>query len=153
MIENTFVKKVVQGILRNRKQSILDRSIMHPYREWFIGLLAALCVVGVSTVWGVSTYLEFSNVSVGGESTPEENLVYRESLVETALDDFTKRRQDYENLKQDLLTVQKPVEVAPLPPVVSSEATTTEAVIVEEEAVIESNEPVTDAPTEAVISL
>lgn len=118
MIENAFVKKVVQGILRNRKQSLLDRSIMHPYREWFSGLAAGLCVLSICVAWGVSTYVQFSNVSVGGDSKEEENLVYRESLVETALTDFSQRKDEYETLKQALLNRQRVVDEVVLPPVV-----------------------------------
>ena len=126
MIENPFVKKVVQGILRNRKQSFLDRSIMHPYREWFSGLAAGLCVLSVCVAWGVSTYVQFSNVSVGGDSTQEENLVYRESLVETALEDFSQRKDEYETLKQSLLSRQRVVSEVVLPPVLEVATSSTE---------------------------
>lgn len=99
---------------------------MHPYREWFSGLVAALCVLSVCVAWGVSTYVQFSNVSVGGDSKEEENLVYRESLVETALADFSLRKAEYETLKQDLLNKQRVLSEVVLPPVVEVATTSDE---------------------------
>ena len=126
MIENPFVKKIVQGVLRNRKQSLLDRSIMHPSREWFSGLVAGFVVLGLGVAWGVSTYVQFSNISVSSENSEEENVIYRESLVETALTDFAERKKEYELLKQTLLSKQQVVETVVLPVVVEEVATTTE---------------------------
>ena len=125
MIENAFVKKLVKGVLRNRKQSLLDRSIMHPGREWFSGLAAGLCVLSLGVAWGVSTYTQFSNISVGSGSGEDENVVYRESLVETALVDIEARKEEYEALKRVLLSRQEQFEVVTVPEVDVTEVATT----------------------------
>lgn len=132
MIENAFVKKLVKGVLRNRKQSLLDRSIMHPTREWVTGLALGILILTLGVAWGVSTYIQFSNVSVSGEAVEYAAVVYRQSLVETALTDFEARKKEYETLKQTLLNKQRNVETVALPPQVEI-ATTTEETVTESE--------------------
>ena len=132
MIENAFVKKLVKGVLRNRKQSLLDRSIMHPMRDWLTGLALGAGILTIGVAWGVSTYFQFNNVSVGGDSGEDVSVVYRQSLVETALADFEARKKEYEAIKQTLLDKQRTVETVTLPPVEET-ATTTEETLSEPE--------------------
>lgn len=146
MIENPFVKKLVKGVLRNRKQSLLDRSIMHPMREWLTGLMLGGLILTLGVVWGVSTYMQFSNVSVGGEAVENVAVVYRQSLVETAILDFDERKKEYEALKQELLNKQRRVDTVILPPVVEV-ATTTEETTSESEPDVSTPMPEGSVPS------
>ena len=122
MNENNTIKKMVSGILRGRKNASFDRHIMHPEREWFAVVFIGLSLFAVGIAWNVSTHLQFKNVSISSEQAGEETVVYRASLVESALADFAIRKQEYEELKQSLLgnPVVAPV-VLEVEPVVTEE--------------------------------
>ncbi len=110
------IKKKLSGLLREQVSSPFDRSIMHPNREWFIGVFSALLLLSVGVYWSVTTYQQFSNISVsaGGE-TPKEDLVYKEDLVKVALEDFEARRNVYLELKKNLLQKSASTPVTPSP--------------------------------------
>jgi hypothetical protein len=141
MIENNPIKKMVSSILRNRKKALFDRNIMHPEREWFLGVFLGLVILCIGIAWSVSTYMQFKNVSLTSLSTEEENVVYRQSLVDTALADFEVRKKSYEDLKKQLLgKYKKSIEVV-APPVVSTEnSSSTENTVVEEPLVASPEE-------------
>lgn len=140
MTENNFVKKMVAGIKRGHKNASYDRHIMHPEREWFLLVFCGLIVFSVGVGFNIVTDQKFKNVSVSYGSEEEEQIVYRQGLVESALSDFAERKTAYEALKaslagQEVVEVAEPVEE----PVVVSEA---EASEVEPESVVEVAEPV-----------
>ncbi len=148
MIENAFVKKLVKGVLRNRKQSLLDRSIMHPMRDWVSGLALGAGILTLGVAWGVSTYFQFNNVSVGGEAAEDVAVVYRQSMVETALVDFSERKKEYETIKQELLNKQRNVETVVLPPV-GDVATSTEESTPESEIEPDMSTPMPEGTPES----
>lgn len=103
MIENKFVKKIISGVIKNRNTSALDRSIMHPAREWFTGLFLGFVCLLVVAVWSGYSYQQFRNISVEGSDAVAEEVVYKQSLVEAALTDFEIRKKAYNELKSGLL--------------------------------------------------
>ncbi len=116
MIENNAVKKMVNSILHNRQNTLSDRDIMHPEREWFLGISAGVIILASAIFWSVNTYLQFNNISVVDSGEKEKNALYKAQLVETALTDFTDRKKMYNNLKEDLISKTEKVEiVAPEP--------------------------------------
>ena len=112
---------------------------MHPEREWFTSVFIGLGLFAIGIGWNISTHLQFKNVSISSGPPVEETIVYREGLVESALEDFEVRKRQYEELKQGLLVRQVVAPVVPDPAVTEEEsATTTEEV--EEPAIPEENE-------------
>jgi len=109
MIEKKLVKKIVDNILHKEDRGF-DRSIMHPKREWFIGLFVGLIMLIIGGWWNVSTYMQYREVSVGSDEVMAGVVVYRESLVKAALSDFSERTEKYESLKRELSEVSE-VEV------------------------------------------
>jgi hypothetical protein len=149
MNENNTIKKMVSGILRGRKNASFDRYIMHPEREWFIAAFIGITLFSVGIAWNVSTHLQFTNVAVLSAPEAEEAVVYRASLVESALADFEIRRQQYEELKRGLLERQV---VAPVVVEIESATTTPEASggseVLEEST---SSDASTDLPEASVV--
>lgn len=116
MIENNAVKKMVNSILHNRQNTLSDRDIMHPEREWFLGISAGAIILASAIFWSVNTYSQFNNISAPDSGEQEKNALYKAQLVETALTDFTDRKKMYNNLKEDLISKTEKVEiVAPEP--------------------------------------
>lgn len=104
-----FAKKITSVIAAKKRKSSFDRSIMHPEREWFIGLSVILTILAVGLYWSVFQYDRYRNVSTNGESVTEGETVYKDNLVEAALVDFSKRKEEYNNVKADLLGAPAPV--------------------------------------------
>lgn len=111
MIENNAVKKMVNSILRNQQNTFSDRDIMHPEREWFLGISAGVIVLVLAIFWSVNTYLQFNNISVINSGEQEKSAVYKALLVETALTDFADRKKMYEDLKGELISENRKAEV------------------------------------------
>ncbi len=146
MMHQELIKKVTSKILRNKRKTFFDRSIMHPEREWFLGIFVALLILGGGIFWSSKTYLQFSNVLLTYQEE-EEKVIYRENMVETALSDFSARKEVYEKLKRDLIgnsiidTIPAPAieEVVPDATDVDSTDSVVEEEVLEEQSIIEEN--------------
>lgn len=128
-----FAKKITSVIATRKRKSSFDRSIMHPEREWFSGLLVILTILAVGLYWSVFQYDRYRNVTTTNGSVAEGETVYKDNLVEAALVDFSKRKEAYNNVKVDLLGA--PALVTP----------------VVEEVVSESVEVIEEAPTQEAV--
>ncbi len=92
MLSKFDLKKVAKKLLRKRPMSE-SLEIMHPKRDWSIGVLVALLMVLSITVWAGSTYLETRTAASADEIAAEvESVVYRETNVTEALRIRAERR-------------------------------------------------------------
>ncbi len=112
MIQNTFVKRIAAGILRNHKMTVVERNIMHPERDWLIGIFVGAIIVTIAGIWSLNTYIQFKNVSFSSAIESPESIIYKENLVNSALVDFEKRKEAYELLKQELINKKQVATVA-----------------------------------------
>jgi len=99
MMNKKELTAFAKNILHSHKQ-LRSPQIMHPAREWFIGLLVAAGIFGVCAFVSVQAYLEHRHIdlTVYVDETSTAT-VYRESLVEAALDLFSSRSQRYDELQ------------------------------------------------------
>ena len=127
LFKNKFLKK---------KTVVRDPQLMHPEREWAIGLFMAVFIFSFCGLWSIHTYLKNRSASAlvveetGGET------VYRESVVKETLETVTKRRQTLELLTSEPST----------PPIVVEEIATTspEGIEIEEPTEVVVEEPVAE---------
>lgn len=92
------ITKLVKKILRHRR-GIQENQIIHPTREWFIGLLMAVFLFAGFGYWNITSYIKYSNTSITGAVTLDnEVIVYRESLVQEALRRFSERQTQFDTL-------------------------------------------------------
>jgi hypothetical protein len=77
-------KKIAQRIWSGRLGN-QTKQIMHPWRDWYIGIL--LCLVTISLIggWSAQFYLTYRNFSVDTEAVSTQVTLYRESFVLEAL--------------------------------------------------------------------
>lgn len=94
---------MVQSVLRNKKETLVDRHIMHPEREWLLGIVTGVVLVAVVAYASIATYIKYSSVSVTSTEVTEGATVYRTELVAVALSEINSRSQEYENLKASIL--------------------------------------------------
>ncbi len=138
-------------MLKKKNGVIGDRSIMHPEREWFFGILGGVVFLIAGVMWSVSIYSQFSNVSTDTTTEITDGSTYNEGLVESALSDLSERERSYQELEASLLNNPAPVFDEPEE---ESEVVTEEAPIIEggteEDPAENDEEPVVDlneAPT------
>lgn len=91
------IKEIAKKILKSQK-GIRSPQIMHPTREWLVGLLIAIIIFGSSAIWSVFMYREYKNVSITDGGANTETIVYRESLVNAALQEFSERQKKHNDL-------------------------------------------------------
>lgn len=93
MLSKNDIKKLAKKIVR-QQQGKRSQEIMHPARDWFLGVLIALILVFVSAAWSAAKYIETKEtISAGVMAEAEDAVVYRESNINEALSIATNRQQ------------------------------------------------------------
>jgi hypothetical protein len=101
MMSKLTVKSIAKRILGSSSE-LQSPKLMHPVREWFVGLAVATTIMLVGGVWSAQTYLQYQDVSLANEDSSETPaVVYRASLVEAALAEFAARNAEYEALLRE----------------------------------------------------
>ena len=132
MIENKLVQKMVKHALNPKRKQLVDNSIMHPEREWFLGITIGILICVLGTWWSVTSYMTYNKVNVQNKES-ESPVVYRASMVKEVVTDFSNREVAYNNLLLELKQ-QKPT-VAP----VVSVSTSTDSLDIQEESVSDAS--------------
>ena len=112
-----MVKKVSR-----RSQGVPDRRIIHPEREWLIGIGLFIAVVIAGSAYNAYVYNRLTNLQSEVVPAEQSTIRYRESLVMQALDTYRERAEAYTALQLSLPELEI-IE----PEVASSTATTTSA--------------------------
>lgn len=98
MIHKEDIKKIAQQILHPKPKYRTTRLI-YPMREWTIGLVIALCGLIVVGMWSAQVYLKYQGASSDAfEVGDSEVVVYREGLVQSALEEYVERELQFETL-------------------------------------------------------
>lgn len=133
MKNKTQITQAVKKIFRHQ-QGLHDPQIMHPYRDWLIGLSVAVAIFVISIVISISTYTENKNSPEDlGSDESVDIVLYREGLVAEALEQFSVREQvvidivgtQIETDESSSSTATTTIEIATS----SSSATTSESII------------------------
>ena len=86
-----------------------DHQIIHPQRDWTLGLLGGLILLIAGGAWSVVTYQEVTERDVENTQTEEiKQTIYRDDIVNTALRDLEERHQRYLNMIEEY-QVDEPV--------------------------------------------
>lgn len=104
---NLHIKEVLKKISKHSK-TLQDTQLMHPEREWGIGLLVACIFFIAAASLSAYTYFKNQSVDVYVGSTETEDVVYRESLVKEALERIENRARKIEELSGQIQEVTVP---------------------------------------------
>lgn len=99
MIDKNIVKKIANHIFHPHKKEFIDNNLMHPEREWSIGLMFGIVLVLAGGLWSVNSYLLYNEVSIENvDSSTPDLFVYRASVVNEVLNNFSERKKIYDSL-------------------------------------------------------
>lgn len=99
-----------------KQQIVRDPQIMHPDREWAIGLFVAALIFAVSGYWSIQTYLSNRSATAHGVVDDKAETVYRASIVKEALETVRNRERELQNLTQSVVIPEPTPEVASTTP-------------------------------------
>ncbi len=95
-LTNEKIAMMVSSVLRGSKAH-RAHSLIHPEREWFVGVLCFVIMVAGACWWAVSLYVRFIDPTErASEEVVPESIVFRPAQVEVALDTLEARRGRYQ---------------------------------------------------------
>jgi hypothetical protein len=150
MIDKKDIKKFARELVKFDK-GIKNPKLMHPSRDWQIGILSGVVLLSGATLWNLDTYFEYrEDNSISQTEEVTDSVVYRETLVKSALDSYQERALTHQELRSS--------EPAPLPETVPEEidqaTSTTSGIPATEDQPIDTattselSEETPDAPTQ-----
>jgi len=108
MITKNDIVKMTHHILR-RSAGVPDHKIMHPERDWVIGLLIATIVFMSGAVYSGNKFVGYLNL-IDEEVVADSTVVqYRQSSISAALGEYGERARKFEELRSDkvIIVVEK----------------------------------------------
>ena len=132
MIEKKDILKMVKSVSK-RAAGKPDKRLIHPRREWFIGISLFLLIVIVGAVYSAHVYTSLDRLEDSVSESDTSVIRYQAGNVQTALDRYQATQQKFETMRAALPDVPPPVS----------------EVVVDEEVV---QQEIEDSAEEAVIA-
>jgi hypothetical protein len=93
----------LQQLVSPRNEALSDHHLMHPEREWFIGLGVGCIILAGGLYWCLHIYWLYNDKTVAGESNAlNQQNIYDEAIVKQALTEFSSRKERYDGLREAL---------------------------------------------------
>lgn len=111
------------------KKDRYEKRMIHPVRDWFIGLTVAIACIFAAAGHSAYTFLIFEDISISTYTgAGDETVAYKKTLIDTVLGRYAERANTF-----SVLMEQAP-GIAPMPEaeVEMPQATTSEEVLIEE---------------------
>lgn len=112
MIDFSDISQRLRQLTHSREPTY-DRRIMHPAREWYTGLVAALLVIAAGAWWATVTYVTYRDLTPEADTAAVPVVVYRESQVERALTLIDERSRTFAALAPAGATSTTPAQTDP----------------------------------------
>ena len=110
MINKKQIAEMAQKILK-QSRGLRDHKMMHPEREWLIGVGIALGIFTVAAYGSIYTYWKDKHMTSSIEAAAsEDSVTYRASIVKEALERFEKRNKEREELMSSFSGEQEAAE-------------------------------------------
>tara|TARA_B100000745_G_scaffold285608_1_gene220947 strand:- start:971 stop:1348 length:378 start_codon:yes stop_codon:yes gene_type:complete len=110
MIDKKEILKMATHVFK-KGQGYPDRRLMHPRREWSVGVLLLTIVILLGGFASSQIYLKYSNIEALIPETEVEIVAYDEAAVKEALETFRKRAGLYGTLNERQVVLEVVSEV------------------------------------------
>ena len=149
MIDKKDILKMVKHIKR-RSRHVPDRRIIHPQREWAIGLLLFFVILGVGSVFSASRFWYFSTIDQALEDNDIQVVEYKVGGMQEALRFFDEQTLRFQQIRNGIIPVERVFEEEIRDESIENEIAE-EGEQEESEAAIESSEEEEVEPVEEVV--
>lgn len=150
--KNSF-SEIIKLIKRRQGRGVTIQ-VVDAERDWLIGLLLSLLIIGSVGWWSSFLYQKYSNLSPENSVVASDSLVYRESMVSAVLTEFSERELKFNELTKNYhqalpasTTTESKEEIKKTEEV---KASSTDNVVITEESVGGDSDPLTS--TEQAVS-
>ncbi len=99
MIDKKSIIKMAEHVFR-KSQGYPDRRLMHPKREWGIGIGIFLVLVSAGAIGAFSVFTSYRDFSQVTASVEQSIPTYREVIVQDALEVYRQKEQKFTTLRQ-----------------------------------------------------
>ncbi len=107
MVNKQQIRKMAKKITGS-KSGFKSPVIMHPSRDWGIGLFIAVIILLVCVMWSAEIYIKYRDISVSETNFDKSKIVvYRESQVNSALNLLKERQVKHEELMSEMRTTSE----------------------------------------------
>lgn len=116
MIHKKAIRKIAKDIFKFDK-GIPNPKLMHPARDWQIGIIFGLVAFIAVSWWNFNTYLTYrEDIVVEQLDSSGDDIVYREALVTATLESYDDMRETHQSFLQTneappVVPEESPVEV------------------------------------------
>lgn len=114
MKNNFHIKNVLKKLSRHSR-SLKGPHIMHPRREWGIGIFFSVVILISAASLGAYTYFKNQSIDAAATMSTDNDMVYRASLVEEVLNTMEEREKVINDPARQVV-----IEVTPEPEVATS---------------------------------
>lgn len=99
-------KKEMSKIAKNifhHSRGVQKPKIIHPVRDWGVGITVAVLITAGLLVWSNQTYESYRNFTGNSEGDEQESAtIYRETAVNQAIEEFSLRLDQHHELIKSL---------------------------------------------------
>jgi|AntRauTorckE6833_2_1112554.scaffolds.fasta_scaffold03282_3 hypothetical protein len=137
--------------LFHHNRGVKRAKLMHPNRDWLIGVLVGILIIVLMIGWSAYTYLEKRDALELTDTSIEPVVpVYNADIVQDALELYTRRDEVFARLNQSSVSTIDPEVGAVIDPVSTTTSSTTNQVAeelpAEEIAIEEEGDQTIDPP-------
>lgn len=104
MISKADIIKMAKHVTR-RSAGMPDRAMMHPRREWLLGLSCAFVVMGAGAAYNAFVFQHYSTIESFVTETQVHITEYRSDRTQTVLERYRERTAAYEALRAEIPAV------------------------------------------------
>jgi len=118
------IKQIARKLFK-AKTGAVHVKILHPKRDWFLGVGIAACIVVGITIWNGYTYFSNRDGGVTDTEITIANPRYQAELVDQALGVFSLRSNDFNAISTKISSLALPIEEGVATDTATSTATST----------------------------
>ena len=120
--DKTQIIKMADHVFK-RSRGIPDKRLMHPRREWAIGIILFAIILIAGSAMSAQSFNRFRNIDTSNGEADITIPLYNQVLVTEVINEYSARAAEYKDLINDTSLVPEPV-ADPLEEVASSTAKT-----------------------------
>ena len=120
MISKSDIVKIVKKV-QKRGKGVPERRLMHPARDWSIGLLLSSTIFLILSAYMGYSFMERTKNVDEATVIDSSVIIYKSDLAQDVLEKYRDKNKSFERLRNDRSNV-------PPPPVITEEESGTEEV-------------------------